>query len=104
MQKYGVLIEGMQLEKMGKTLTITTAVLYILRKLIVAVGLMSLLEYPVFTIFLFNFSSLFMVMFIVWVRPFEDPKLQRTRVVQEIVTMLINYTLFCFTDWVEFEI
>lgn len=70
-----------------------------------ALGLMYLLELPSFTIFLFNFSSLFMVMLLLYFKPFNSPKLQKTRVAQEIVILTINYTLFCFTNWfIDFEI
>lgn len=98
-------MSNLKIDKLGKNLSIGIALLFIIRKLMLALGLMYLLELPSFTIFLFNFSSLYMAMLIIYFEPYKSPKLQKTRVMQEIVTLTINYTLFCFTKWfIDFEI
>lgn len=100
MERYGKLLEEIDTVRMGKKLSIATVIIYIVRKLAVAVSVV-VVEHPVFNIFMFNFSSLFVLMWIIYLEPFADSTFQKTRVMQELVIMGINYHLFCFTDWVD---
>jgi len=44
MNKYGVLIGGLRLAKLGKKLTIATVIIFILRKMIVAITVIAFLN------------------------------------------------------------
>lgn len=102
MAHYGRLLEEVDTRKLGKVLSIATVFIYIFRKFIVAFCVVSV-AHPVFNIFMFNFTSLFVLMWIVYLEPFTSLTFWRIRVIQELVTMGINYHLFCFTDWVSIE-
>ena len=99
---YGRLLEDLNTKKLGKTLSIATVFIYIIRKFIIAFCVV-VVEHPVFNIFMFNFTTLFVLMWIIYLQPFKSSTFQKIRVIQELVIMGINYHLFCFTDWVSIE-
>jgi len=77
MEKYGILLEEINLKKLGKTLSILTVLFTILRKFSISIGVLVLQGYPSFSIFLFNFTSLFMMMWIIYLEPYKNKGYQR---------------------------
>jgi len=77
METYGALLEELNTREIGKNLSIMVAIAYQLRKFAIAVGVIMLVNLPSFSIFLFNFTSLFMIMMVVYLKPFSDPNIQR---------------------------
>jgi len=103
MEKYGVLLEGIDIAKIGKPLAIATVLIFIYRKLVIAISVIYLIPYPVFSIFVFNMTTLVVIMFVEYVKPFDTKKLQFIKLSQEIIIIGISYHLFCFTDFVEID-
>jgi len=77
MEKYGILLEEVNQKKLGKTLSILTVLFTILRKFSISIGVLVLQGYPSFSIFLFNFTSLFMMMWIIYLEPYKNKGYQR---------------------------
>jgi hypothetical protein len=67
MSTYGVLIKGHKLKRNGPILTILTPTVDFLLKLVIAVVVTILVNWPTFTIFFFNFGVLFYLQFILYV-------------------------------------
>ena len=59
MSIYGVLIRGIRLKNIGPLLTTLTPIIEMLLKLMIAIGVTWLVNWPTFTIFMFNFGILF---------------------------------------------
>ena len=59
MSIYGVLIRGIRLRNIGPFLTTLTPIIEMLLKLMIAIGVTWLVNWPTFTIFMFNFGILF---------------------------------------------
>ena len=45
-------------------------------------------------------SSLAMMAYVTWVRPYESKTQTNTEIINEITVLLSSYHLFCFTEWV----
>jgi hypothetical protein len=58
MSIYGFLIKGLRLKNIGPLLTILTPIVDFMFKLVVAIGVTLLVNWPTFTIFMFNFGVL----------------------------------------------
>ena len=59
MKTYGALIEGLNIHRIGRKVTLITPIIEILMKLLIAVSVTRLVRWPTFTIFVFNFAILF---------------------------------------------
>ncbi len=59
MSIYGILIRGLRLKNIGPLLTILTPIIEMFLKLMIAIGVTWLVNWPTFTIFMFNFGILF---------------------------------------------
>ena len=59
MSIYGVLIRGLKIKNIGPLLTTLTPIIEMLSKLMIAIGVTWLVDWPTFTIFMFNFGILF---------------------------------------------
>lgn len=101
--QFGVLIQGINIEKMGKNLAIFTVVIRIIRKLIFIASIIVFINYPTFTIICFNFIIISSLTFDDWNHVQKDIWEQRKLIMDEYLLLLINYHLFCFTDWIEIE-
>jgi hypothetical protein len=77
MKHYGSLVEQFNMEGLGKTLFIVSALIPVLRKFVFASGIILFLEYPVFTITAFNYCILFYVIFVEFFRPMKDLRAQK---------------------------
>ena len=45
-------------------------------------------------------SSIFSVILIGFIKPYDKKRLHETEILNEVVTVFILYHIFCFTDWV----
>lgn len=57
MDKYGVLLEGLDIERIGKPVTVTIVLSYIVRKLVIAWTVTRSIDRPITSIFMFNFTT-----------------------------------------------
>lgn len=69
MGSFGSLLEGLRIRYLGLTLTALTPVIDLLLQLLIAVSVTRLVNWPVFTIFVFNFAILFSAEFQIYFVP-----------------------------------
>ncbi len=72
LEKYGTMIVGVDLERVGVYATILTPLVDLLRKLAIALAICFYTDYPTFVIFVVNFSSLVHLMFVLFFVPFAS--------------------------------
>ena len=53
--------------------------------------------------FVFVMCAIVEVIFIGLVKPFKDFQMNKNAMFNEILTMMIMYHIFCFTDWIQDE-
>ena len=101
MKTYGALIEGLNIHRIGRKVTLITPIIDILMKLLIAVSVTRLVRWPTFTIFVFNFAILFQAQFQFYFTPQED-RFERFRACFNAVSFLVlNYHLFLFTKFTD---
>ena len=101
MRAYGILIKDISLAKLGKPKTILIGLLSFFRQIVLSFIVFLLREKPVFFILSFNLTCMFMVLIKVRYKPFKEKMQYWVAVGHEIGMLLINYLLFCFTDFVD---
>jgi hypothetical protein len=103
MDKYGVLLNDIDIKKIGKKLALAVVFVNLLRKLLLAACIMIFMQYPTFVIFSFNFNVLFYIIFINWNEPYIEHKTLVQAIADEYILLIVNYHLFCFTEWTDNE-
>jgi hypothetical protein len=103
MDKYGVLLGHIDLERLGKPITVIAVMIPQLRKLIFAAGIMVFIETPMFSIITFNYVILFYMCFIEYFRVYDSKREQDIHIINEIVLLIVNYHLYCFTSWLDIK-
>jgi len=99
MEKYGVLLNDIDLQRIGKTQALATVFIRIFHKLVLALGIIIFLDYPFFTIASFNFNALFFIIYIETAAPFKEKGFHRQVILDEYLNLIVIYHLFCFTKW-----
>ena len=75
MARYGILLDDVRLSQLGKAKAIFVVIILNVRQLVLSVGIVYLRQRPVFLIYLFNFTSLaILVLYLSW-RPYEDNRM-----------------------------
>lgn len=101
MSTYGILMKGLKLQRLDRRIVILTPIIDLLLKLVIAVSVTRLVHWPVFTIFVFNFTILFQTSFLLYFSPFQN-KMEQIRVSFNTVAFLaLNYHLFLFTRYTD---
>ncbi len=72
-------------------------ILFILRRALFA-GVLLFISTNFFQVFALNFISLAQIMYLMLLKPFEDPQVNKIEVFNEIVVMICNYHLLFFID------
>ena len=101
MEKYGILLNDIDIKKIGKNLALAVVFINLYRKFLLAASIMIFINYPSFVIFSFNFNVLFYIIFINWNTPYIEHKTLIQIIVDEYILLVVNYHLFCFTDWTD---
>jgi len=96
---YGCLIKELRLLRLGFTLAIITPFIEMLLKFIIAVSVTQLIDWPVFSIFAFNFVILLNAEFVIYFVPYQDKYKQATVAFNSVCYLVLNYHLFLFTDF-----
>lgn len=91
------------MQKLGKSLAIFAAILPTVRKLMFVSAIMIFITQPMWTIVIFNFSTLFYVIFIDFYQVYDCKWKHRLHVMNEYVILGSVYHLFCFTEWTNME-
>ena len=80
-----------------------TPVIDLMFKLLIIIAVTQLVNWPVFTIFLFNFAVLFYIWFMFYFSPYDE-KFNRLQLEFNAASYLVfNYHLFLFTKYVDAE-
>ena len=80
--------------------TTTFAFYFYLRRLLLAMSVVMLKHFLVGQFFIFVMTQIFQVILLGMVKPFKTNLQNKSEIHSEIVTMLIMYHIFCFTDWI----
>ena len=76
-----------------------TPLIDIMLKFLIAVSVTQLVDWPVYSIFVFNFATLFSVTFYLHYNPYED-RMESLRVkFNGLAYLVLNYHLFLFTEY-----
>jgi len=81
-----------------------TPIIDLLLRLLIAVSVTRLINWPVFTIFVFNFATLSSVEYITYFSPFEDRTEQVRAIFNGVSYLFLNYHLFLFTEYTDLSI
>ena len=96
---YGCLIEGLRLKRLGRVITVVTPLIDLFLKLLIAVSVTRLVNWPIFSIFVFNFVFLFSAEFVLYFGPYESRNEQIRASFNAISYLVLNYHLFLFTEY-----
>jgi hypothetical protein len=100
MKQFGVFLAPLRVNRLSRVVLALTPVLSLLMRLLIAVSVTRLVNWPVFTISVFNFAILFHLEFIIYFSPHENNLEHARMVLNEITFLILNYHLFLFTDYV----
>lgn len=103
MNTYGSLIKGLRIRKIGVSVAIFTPIVDLLLNLMIAVSVTRLKDWPVLTIFIFNFLTLFTAGFVIYFQPNEERSDKLRANCNALTYLALNYHLFMFTDFVPFS-
>ena len=99
--RYGCLVEDVDLHRVGVNAAIIFPISDILRKLLVSVALVFMVDKPYFVIFTFNFTTLFYISTQLYLSPHKE-YIENVRILlNEITVLFVVYHMFCFTDFVQ---
>ena len=80
-------------------ITVATPMIDLLFKLLIAVSVTRLVNWPILSIFVFNFAILFSTEFVLYFGPYES-KIEQVRASFNAISYLVlNYHLLLFTDY-----
>jgi hypothetical protein len=99
MRNYGALISELDITKLGKNMSITTALVRIFHKLVPAASIFIFEDHPEFTIMTFNLNSLAYLCYILHLKPFRFCDVHRYEVFNEVVVLIVTYHIYLFTDY-----
>jgi hypothetical protein len=80
--------------------TISYSIWSLLRRLILGVTVTSMTEYPLYCLFIMNFSTLTSIIIVGTQEPFKDRIRRSLDLFNEWIVLVINYHLLCFTNFV----
>ncbi len=72
MKQFGVFLVPLKVNRLSTSILALTPVLPLLMRLLIAVSVTRLVNWPVFSIFVFNFAILFHIQFIIYFSPYEN--------------------------------
>jgi hypothetical protein len=101
MNTYGILIENISLAVLGKPKTILIGLLSFFRQIVLSFIVVYFREIPVFFILGFNVTLMFVAFTKIHYKPYREKMQYWVTVGHEIGMLIINYLLFCFTDFVD---
>ncbi len=73
---------------------------YYIRRFVLAITVVMMGQLLVAQFFIFIMTSIFQVILAGFIQPFKLAKMNRSEIINEIITIFIMYHIFCFTDWV----
>ena len=77
-----------------------TCILFFLRRIVFVVGVIFLIDYPVFQILCYIFPTLMLLILIGVVEPFPSKQVNRLEMYNNCTVITLSYCLYCFTPWV----
>ena len=104
MKSYGALLEGIDLERIGKNKALVYIIVRALHKIVFVLSVMLFIEFPSISIILFTQNTVLFLSYFVWVKPLQQNTSNLLVILEEVVNMFVNYHLFFFTEWTGFEV
>ena len=77
------------------------SVYFYIRRFLLALSIVMMRNFLVGQFFIFVMTTIFQVIFVGIVQPLKTKQMNKSEIHSEIVTMMIMYHIFCFTDWVQ---
>ena len=97
--KFGTIYSEMRTNISGSGL-IKYISYYYIRRLALATTVVMLGHVLVIQFFIFIMTSIFQIILVGFIEPYENKRHNNTEIINEILTIFIMYHIFCFTEWV----
>lgn len=95
-ERYGAIFDGLRKDT---KLALLYPIIFILRRILFSiVAIYSLDELIIQVACLFVFSTI-SVLYLIIVKPFEEPLMQQLEIFNEVCTLALVYVMICFSDW-----
>jgi len=98
MNRYGILLQDLNLQRIGKRASIALVVCEISKKLAICLALIYLVEYPLLQILVFSSTTLLHLMLILWSKPYYDKNVYLRTVLKELVIYCLANLVMLLTD------
>jgi hypothetical protein len=99
MQQFGSLTKHLAVFREGRKV-FTYVWAGMLRKLWLVLMLVFMQDYVLWSLFCVNYHAILMIIVLGYTRPFSRMSMVYLELMNEFTTLLVNYHLMCFTDWV----
>ena len=94
-------MKDMRIYRLGLKLSIVTPLIDMVLKLLIAVSVTRFVNWPVLSIFVFNFVILFTAQFVYYFSPYNDKYKQARVCFNSVSYLVLNYHLFVLTDYTD---
>ena len=95
-EKYGAIFDGLRKDTKAALLY---PLIFILRRMLFSIVAIYTLDYLIIQVCcLFVFSTI-QLLYLVIVKPFEEPLMQQLEIFNEVCTLALVYVMICFSDW-----
>lgn len=98
MSRYGILLQDLNLQRIGKRASIALVVCEISKKLAICLALIYLIDYPLLQILVFSSATLLHLMLILWSKPYDDKNVYLRTVLKELVIYCLANLVMLLTD------
>jgi hypothetical protein len=98
MNRYGILLQDLNLQRIGKRASIALVVCEISNKLAICLALIYLIDYPLLQILVFSSATLLHLMLILWSKPYYDKNVYLRTVLKELVIYCLANLVMLLTD------
>lgn len=99
MEKYGAVYDMVNLKQKSRSVLLWP-IFFIGRRILFALGVVFLLDYPTLQIYLFIFPTLAVLMMVGLAEPLQTPFENKSEVYNNFTILVLSYCLLCFTEFV----
>lgn len=100
MKVYGVLVHELRINHLGVNTAIFIVIIDILRRFLLAVSLVFLVNNPIIIVLMQNFVNLFYTTTIMYLSPYKKKFVYIQVVFNELCILAVNYHYYFFTNFV----
>ena len=99
MDKYGAIYDMIDLKHKRRS-ALLWSLFFLGRRILFALGVIFLIDYPIFQIYLFIFPTLAVLMMVGLAEPLPTPAENKQEVYNNFTILILSYCLLCFTEFV----